>query len=136
MTKVQVMERTSWWAIALLALAVVLTISLIFSILPASANEGYFDLEVRHGINGTSIGLDKDLPVDVYVNGDYAFTFSFKDRISTSLPAGTYTIMVKLADTETTVMSLGPAEFPGGVDVDIKAKLSANKTPVLKVKVK
>ena len=65
-----------------------------------------------------------------------AFTFSFKDIVSTSLPAGEYTIMVKLAGTNTTVMSLGPTDIPAGVDVDIKAKLSANKTPTLKVKVK
>lgn len=134
--RTQVLERTNWWAIALIAVAAALTFSLVFSALPASAEEEHFDLDVRHGINGTSLGLEKDLPVDVYVNDVKAFTFSFKDSVSTSLPAGNYFIEVKLAGTETTVMSLGPTDIPANVDVDIKAKLSANKTPALKVKVK
>jgi hypothetical protein len=74
--------------------------------------------------------------VDVYVNNAKAFTFSFKDIVSTTLPAGNYTIMVKLAGTDTVVMSLGPVDIPAGADVNIRAKLSADKTPTLKVKVK
>ena len=136
MMKTQVMERRNWWAIALVAIAASLALVMVLGVQSASADEGTFDLTVRHGINGRSLGLDKDLPVDVYVNGGKAFTFSFKDIVSTSLPAGEYTIMVKIAGTNTTVMSLGPTDIPAGVDVDIKAKLSANKIPTLKVKVK
>jgi hypothetical protein len=77
-----------------------------------------------------------DLPVDVYVNGDYAFSFEFSDSVSTSLPAGNYFIEVKLAGTDTVVMSLGPTDIPAGVDVTIRATLSAEKTPMLKVWVK
>ncbi len=134
----QVMVRKNWWTIALAAVAAVLAIVMALSVQPASASDGYFDLSVRHGINGNSLrlGLDKELPVDVYVNDAYQFTFSFKDRVSTSLPAGNYKIDVKIAGTDTTVMSLGPTDIPAGVDVDIKAKLSANKTPILKVKIK
>lgn len=133
--KTHAINRTSIWLIAAVGLAAVLSIVLLFNVQTASANDS-FDISVKHGINGTSLGLDKDLPVDVYVNGDKAFTFSFKDIVSTSLPAGEYTIMVKLAGTETVVMSLGPVEIPAGADVGIRAKLSAEKTPTLKVQVK
>ena len=133
--KTLAINRTSIWLIAAVGLAAVLSLVLLFNVQTASANDS-FDITVKHGINGTSLGLDKDLPVDVYVNGDKAFTFSFKDIVSTSLPAGEYTIMVKLAGTETVVMSLGPVDIPAGADVGIRAKLSAEKTPTLKVQVK
>jgi hypothetical protein len=95
-----------------------------------------FDLTVKHNINGISLGLDKELPVDVYVNGNLAFTFTFGETVETSLPAGNYEIVVKLAETETVVMTYGPGDIPADVDVMIKAQLSGGKTPVLKVKVK
>ena len=132
----QVLERKNWMAILLVAIAAVLALVLVVSVQPADASEGKFDLTVKHGINGRSLGLDKDLPVDVYVNGGKAFTFEFKDIKNVRLDAGTYTIMVKLAGTDTTVMSLGPTTIPEDVDVSIRAKLSAEKTPILKVKVK
>jgi hypothetical protein len=110
-----------------------LVLSFAFSIAPVRAAENTFNLEVNHLINGRSLGLDKELPVDVYVNGGYAFTFEFQDAISAQLPAGTYYIEVKLAGTSTTVMTLGPAEIPAGVDVTINAQLGANKTPTLRV---
>jgi hypothetical protein len=103
---------------------------------PAMAADHMFDINVKHNINGRSLGLDKELPVDVYVNGGYVFTFEFGESFSASLPEGNYFIEVKLAGTDTVVMSLGPTDIPGGVDVIIKAKLSADKTPVLKVNVR
>ena len=133
--KTLAINRTGFWLIAAVGLAAVLSIVLLFNVQTASANDS-FDITVKHGINGTSLGLDKDLPVDVYVNGDKAFTFSFKDIVSTSLPAGEDNILVKLAGTETVVMSLGPVDIPAGADVGIRAKLSAEKTPTLKVQVK
>ena len=113
-----------------------LILGLGFEASPALASSDSFDLYVKHNINGRSLGLDKDLPVDVYVNGDYAFSFEFGDSVSTSLPAGNYFIEVKLAGTDTVVMSLGPTDIPAGVDVTIRATLSAEKTPMLKVWVK
>lgn len=107
-----------------------------FSATPAQASSDTFDIYVKHNINGNSLGLEKALPVDVYLNGGYAFTFSFGESVSTSLPAGNYFIEVKLAGTNTTVMSLGPADISAGADVDINAQLSTGKTPVLKVKIK
>ena len=43
-----------------------------------------FYLLAAHGINGERLGLDQELPVDVYVNGGYAFTFEFKDTVKQS----------------------------------------------------
>ncbi|UCH59551.1 MAG: DUF4397 domain-containing protein [Anaerolineales bacterium] len=113
-----------------------LVLGLAFSAAPAFASGHTFDIYVKHNINGQSLGLDKALPVDVYINDDYVFTFEFGDSVSTSLEAGSYKIDVKLAGTDTTVMSVGPVDIPAGADVNIKAKLSANKTPTLKVKIK
>jgi hypothetical protein len=108
-----------------------------FSVSPAQADgHNDFDITVKHNINGRSLGLEKALPVDVYINGDYAFTFRFGERVSTSLEAGNYFFVVKLAGTDTTVMTFGPADIPADVDVSVKAKLSGGKTPVLKVNVK
>ncbi|MBN2046073.1 MAG: DUF4397 domain-containing protein [Anaerolineales bacterium] len=106
-----------------------------FSVAPVTAAESTFDLYVRHNINGRSLGLEKELPVDVYVNGGYAFTFEFGESFSASLPAGNYFIEVKLAGTNVTVMSLGPTDIPAGVNVSILASLGAQKTPTLKVNV-
>ena len=114
----------------------VLALAFSFSVTPVQADGHEFDLLVKHNINGRSLGLDKALTVDVYVNGGLAFTFSFGDIVETTLPAGVYTIVVKLAGTDDVVMSLGPTEIPGGVDVKIKAQLSGGKTPTLKVSVK
>ena len=113
----------------------VFAIAIAFNATTAQA-QGDFDITVKHNINGISLGLDKDLPVDVYVNGGKAFTFSFGDIFEASLPADNYEIVVKLAGTDVEVMTLGPVDIPAGVDVMIKAQLSGGKTPVLKVKVK
>jgi hypothetical protein len=107
-----------------------------FNAVPAQASSDNFNIYVKHNINGRSLGMEKALPVDVYVNGKNTFTFSFGESFSASLPAGNYSIEVKLAGTNTTVMSLGPTDIPADVDVTIKAKLSAGKTPILKVNVK
>lgn len=130
------MSQTNIKKISIIGMLAALLVAVIFSAVPAKAADNTFDIYVKHNINGRSLGLEKELPVDVYVNGNYAFTFEFKQDFSAPLPAGEYTFEVKLAGTDTTVMSFGPAEIPAGVDVNVKAKLSADKTPVLKVKVK
>ena len=130
------MSQTNIKKISIIGMLAALLVAVIFSAVPAKAADNTFDIYVKHNINGSSLGLEKELPVDVYVNGNYAFTFEFKQDFSAPLPAGEYTFEVKLAGTDTTVMSFGPAEIPAGVDVNVKAKLSADKTPVLKVKVK
>jgi hypothetical protein len=130
------MSQTNIKKISIIGILAALLVAVIFSAVPAKAADDTFDIYVKHNINGRSLGLEKELPVDVYVNGNYAFTFEFKQNFTAPLPAGEYTFEVKLAGTDTTVMSFGPAEIPAGVDVNVKAKLSAEKTPVLKVKVK
>ena len=112
-----------------------LAIATVFNFTPVQAQDT-FDLSVKHNINGRSLGLDKALPVDVFANGGYAFTFSFGQTQSLSLPADNYYIEVKLAGTETVVMTLGPVDIPAGVSVRIRAQLSGEKTPILKVNIK
>jgi hypothetical protein len=95
-----------------------------------------FILLAIHGVNGKPLGLPMELPVDVYVNGGYAFTFEFRDTVGPlTLPAGVYTITVNLAGTETQVMSLGPVEIPGCTKVVVKAKL-VDGVPTLVAKVR
>jgi hypothetical protein len=130
------MSKINFKKLSIIGTLAALVMVVIFSAAPAKAANNTFDIYVKHNINGRSLGLEKDLPVDVYINDNKAFTFEFKDSRSTSLPAGEYTFTVKLAGTDTTVMSFGPADISAGADVDVKAKLSANKTPILKVKVK
>jgi hypothetical protein len=105
----------------------------------AVAEEDTFDLTVNHKINGVPLGFDRALPVDVYVNDAYQFTFEFGDTVETSLPGGEYSVDVKVAGTDITVLSLDPTEIPGGVDVTITAKRTGapNLDGIgLKVKVK
>jgi hypothetical protein len=95
-----------------------------------------FMLLAAHAINGERLGLeDSALPVDVYVNGDYAFTFEFGDTVKAELPAGEYEITVNLAGTDTEVMSLGPVEIPGCVKARVVAKL-VDGSPTLLAKIR
>jgi hypothetical protein len=116
-------------AVALLAVA---------AIAPAAvaAEEGNFDLTVKHRINGNPLGLDRQLPVDVYVDGGLAIEdFMLSDTVKTQLPAGDYYIEVKLANTETVVLDLQTGEVPEGANVEIIAKRFGQDIG-LKVKVK
>lgn len=127
-----IFTRKNWTILGILA---ALLFAGVFSVPQASANSGEFNVDVAHLINGKDLGLDKELPVDVYINGNLAIPyFTFGERISTSLPAGWYTITVALTDgTPLPSMTVGPVEIPAGVDVAINARLD-NDTPVLKVK--
>jgi hypothetical protein len=127
---------SKFFKISILASLITIMIVFAFSPSPAQAAGHEFDLYVKHNINGRSLGLDKELPVDVYVNGGMAFSFSFGESVSTQLPAGNYFIEVKLSGTDIVVMSLGPTDIPAGVSVAIRATLGAEKTPTLRVNVK
>lgn len=138
--KLAEMKLHRWWILAVL-IGLVVPLTLIAP--TASADSHEFYLSLYHGINGRSLGLDKALPVDVYVNtvpGEGAPAiedFTFKTRIEgIKLPAGDYTFYVTLADQTTPIMTFGPANIDAGADVSVHAKLSAGKTPSLKVKVK
>ena len=105
---------------------------------PVMPSDGSFDVTVRHSVNGTSLGLPKALPVNVYINGNMAISgFEYGDKIETSLRAGTYTITVTLADgTPLPSMTLGPVDIEAGADLIINAKLTGDKTPILFARVK
>ena len=131
------MSAHRWWILAVL-FGLVASLTLVVPNVSADSHTEMFDISVYHGINGRSLGLDKELPVDVYVNGQLAIPgLEFKDKIETQLPGGEeYTFIVKLAGTDTTVMSLEAGTIPAGADVSVHAKLSAGKTPELKAMVK
>ena len=120
---------------ALLAVVALLAVA---AIAPAAvaADEGNFDLTVKHRINGNPLGLERQLPVDVYVDGGLAIEdFMLSDKVKTQLPAGDYFIEVKLANTETVVLDLQTGEVPEGANVEIIAKRFGQDIG-LKVKVK
>ena len=109
---------------------------------PQAKADGTFNISVYHGINGRSLGLDKELPVNamVYLDDDLIATIplEFKDRFTADLDAGKYMIEVALQDdpAQNPIMSLGPLEIPADVDVRIQAQLGAGKTPTLNARVK
>jgi hypothetical protein len=127
---------SKFFKISILASMLAIAIVFAFSPSPAQAAGHEFDLYVKHNINGRSLGLDKELPVDVYVNGVYTFSFNFGETFTAELPAGEYEIEVKLAGTDSSVMSLDAGYIPAGVNVAIRATLGAMKSPTLRVLVK
>jgi hypothetical protein len=121
--------------IVLLAVVALLAVA---AIAPAAvaAEEGNFDLTVKHRINGNPLGYERQLPVDVYVDGGLAIEdFMLSDTVKTQLPAGDYYIEVKLANTGTVVLKLQTGEVPEGANVEIIAKRFGQDFG-LKVKVK
>lgn len=131
------------WLVAIFALVIAGLLAL--PLQSARAEDGTFKISVYHGINGRTLDLPKDLPVDVviYKDGAYLTTiedFMFKDRITTNLPAGTYDIYVYLDQSLggglIPSMTLRGAEIPGDVEVRIQANLGPGLTPRLMVKVK
>jgi hypothetical protein len=128
----KLLSPKNWTIIGILAALLFVTA---FSGAQPAAASSNFNLEVSHLINGNKLGVDQDLPVNVYVNGTLTIpNFRFGDKVETSLAAGWYTITVFLTDgTPLPSMTVGPVEIPAGVDVAIKARL-ANETPILQVK--
>ena len=105
------------------------------------ADPDMFDIRVYHGINGKSLGQSKDLPVTatVELNGTpiAALELVFGDVVTTQLPAGVYKITVvsdELGPVDS--MTVGPVELPAGANVNLHAKLSKGKTPIIKAMVK
>lgn len=100
---------------------------------------GTFDVTVAHNINGRSLGLDKDLPVNITIEKDGAFLaeisdFRFGDKLSTSLPAGEYLITVEVVGVGVLdSMTVGPVDIPEGVSLFLNARLSGGKTPIVSV---
>ena len=128
----KLLTRKNWTILGIMA---ALLFATAFSVPQASASSGEFNLDVAHLINGKQLEVDKDLPVNVYINDKLAIPyFTFGEKISTALPAGTYTVTVTLLDgTPLPSMTVGPVSIPADVDVNIKAVLE-DETPILKVK--
>jgi hypothetical protein len=129
------------WIFAMLA--AVMLFALAFAAAPAKAADGTWNVNVVHNINGRSLGLSKDLPVNVTVYKDgaplaYINGFTFKERFAAALPAGEYKIEVFSTELGTIVpsMTIGPVMIPEGADLLIRAQLSADKTPILSVRAK
>jgi hypothetical protein len=123
----------------LAAIALVLLFS--FSAQIAFASAGTFDVTVAHNINGRSLGLSKDLPVDITIVKDGEVltvikSFVFGDKISTPLPAGEYLITVVSQEAgPLPSMTVGPVDIPEGVSLFLNARLSGGKTPIVSVTV-
>lgn len=128
----KLLSLKNWTIIGIVAALMFVTA---FSAQPAAASSN-FNLDVTHMINGNDLGLDRQLPVDVYVNGSLAIPgFTFGEKVETSLSAGWYTITVFLTDgTPLPSMTVGPVNIPAGVDVSVKARLNSMDTPYLQVK--
>jgi hypothetical protein len=131
------------WMVAILALVIAGLFAL--PLQSALASDGTFKVSVYHNINGRTLDLPKDLPVDVviYNNGAYLITiedFMFKDRVNANLPAGTYDIYVYLDQSLggglIPSMTIRGAEIPEGVEVRLQANLGPGQTPRIMVKVK
>jgi len=123
----------------LTAIALVLVFSFSAQV---ALSAGTFDVTVAHNINGRSLGLDKDLPVNITIEKDGAKLteindFRFGDKISTSLPAGEYLITVEVVGVGVLdSMTVGPVDIPEGISLFLNARLSGGKTPIVSVVVK
>jgi hypothetical protein len=91
-------------SLSMLGLALILALSFA---MPVMAHDGEGEampasVYVVHGIPGTDLGLDAELPVDISVNGACALqAFPFGEIAGpVSLPAGEYDIAISLANTE------------------------------------
>jgi hypothetical protein len=107
----------------------------------AKAADGTFNISVYHGINGTALGLSKELPViaTVYKDGKWlaAIPLQFKDRFTADLPAGNYKIEVTAVGVgPVPSMTVGPINIPADVDVRLNAQLGPGETPIIKARVK
>ncbi len=98
-----------------------------------------FFVNVSHGINGTRLGLSKDLPVIAYVFKDgkelAQIPLIFKQTFQAELPVGEYTIEVFSEELGVFIdsMKVGPVEIPGCVKVNLLARLGEKGEPTIRV---
>ena len=126
---------TKSWKLAI----VVMAIAMLMALLPgvAAAQEG-FDVYVRHGIDGTALGLSQELPViaNVYLNGELlaAIPLEYQDEFRATLPDGEYLITIYSVELETEIesMQVGPVEIGEEVNkVNLYAKLVKGEPDVV-----
>jgi hypothetical protein len=109
--------------------------------MPASMNGSSMQgtVYVVHGINGTDLGLDEALPVDISVNGACALSdFRFRDIAGPlMLDEGTYDIKVFLADATpcagAEAIDASGIFLPAGANVSIVAHLAEGGAPTATV---
>ena len=75
------------------------------------------EVTVIHGINGTDLGFDEALTVDVNANGICIEDLSFRDQLPTGLPAGRYDIAISLAGGEEGDGCTGAVAVSGVIDI-------------------
>jgi hypothetical protein len=138
-----VVERKNWLMVAVAAVMALAMLLSAQSVL--AAGHDTFEVSVYHGINGNSLGLSKDLPVNIWIMKDNGTglalfakvnDFTFKERFEAELPAGKYQIMVESVELGAVIdsMTVGPVDIPEDADLRIHAKLGAGKNPVLSVR--
>lgn len=129
------------------SLIVVLALFFGFAISPVQAQTKgdqcqTFFVNVSHGINGTRLGLSKDLPVIAYVYKDgellAKLPLVFKQTFQAELPVGEYTIEVFSEELGVFIdsMKVGPVEIPGCVKVNLLARLGEKGEPTIRVMVR
>lgn len=138
-----VVERKNW---LMVAVAAVMVLAMLLSAQTAlAAGHDTFKVSVYHGINGKSLGLSKELPVNIWIMKDTGSglalfakvnDFTFKERFEAELPAGTYQIMVESVELGVVIdsMTVGPVGIPEEADLRVRANLGAGLTPELKVR--
>lgn len=126
------------------SLIVIVTLFLGFAFTPTQAAvksekcETFF-VNVSHGINGTALGLSRELPVIAYVFKDgeelAKIPLVFKQTFQAELPAGEYTIEVFSEELGVFIdsMKVGPVEIPGCVKVNLLARLGQQGEPTIRV---
>ena len=126
--------------LSIFAVVIAIAVGFAFSISPVQADGHEVYLRVSHRINGRALGLEKELPVDIWVNGaPYATGVTFGGVLTDELAPGSYSIKVYLAGSDpasdSPIMSL-MAELEGGLKVDLIATLGRGKAPVLRAVVR
>jgi CubicO group peptidase (beta-lactamase class C family) len=79
-----------------------------------------------------ALGAD-DTAVDVWVDGEVAFSFSYGDtQVVDTLEAGTeYTLAVAPAGSDEAILELGPVSLEDGTSTSVVAHLDGSGNPVL-----
>jgi hypothetical protein len=105
----------------------VLTAALfVFAMLPANSMAQHADVYVIHGIPGSDLGLDPELPVDISVNGAGAIPgFKFMQVAGPlTFEPGEYNIKIALANADT------PYSNDAVIEADVKIRAGQNVTIV------
>ena len=127
--------------LSIFAIVLAIAVGFAFSISPVQAMEGEMVyLRVSHRINGRALGLDKELPVDIWVNdAPFLVGVTFGTSARFEVPAGGYSVEIYFAGSDPMevdpIMSLD-AMLEGGAKVDLTATLGAGKTPTLRAVVR